>query len=40
LFDVATTAPGASNVNGTAYAVVLPDRGAMNASPTSSHEAK
>ena len=39
LFEVAITAPGADSTNGIACAVVLPDRGAMNATTVSSHDA-
>ena len=40
LLEVAITAPGAVRTNGIACAVVLPDRGAMNATTVSSQEAK
>lgn len=39
LFAVATTGPGADSTAGTARAVVFPDRGAMIARITSSHDA-
>ena len=39
LLEVAMTAPGADSTNGTACAVVLPPRGAMNATTVSSHDA-
>ena len=39
LLEVAITAPGADSTNGIACAVVLPDRGAMNATTVSSHDA-
>ena len=39
LLEVAITAPGADSTNGIAWAVVFPDRGAMNATTVSSQEA-
>ena len=39
LLLVATTAPGADSICGAARALVLPDRGAMSTTMTSSHEA-
>lgn len=40
LLEVATTAPGASSTWGTATSLVLPERGAMNTTSTSSHDAR